>query len=1104
MAQAQNLVGAIDTTPMNPLLARLQHKDATLQEISNSLYGLGLMAQAQNLVGAIDTTPMNTWLVRLQHKDAKPQDISNSLYGLGLMAQAQNLVGTIDTTPLNRLLARLQHKDATLQEISNSLYGLGLMAQAQNLVGSIDTTPMNTWLVRLQHKDAKPQEISNSLYGLGLMARAQKLAGSIDTAPINTWLGGLQPKDAKPQDISNSLYGLGLMAQAQNLVGAIDTTPLNPLLVRLQHKDAKPQEISNSLYGLGLMARAQNLLGVIDTTPMNTLLVGLGRGDIDTQAVSNSLYSLGLMARAQKLAVAIDTAPLNPLLARLQHKDTTSQHISNSLYGLGLMAQAQNLVGSIDTTPMNPLLVRLQHKDATLQEISNSLYGLGLMAQAQNLVGAIDTAPINTWLVRLQPKDAKPQDISNSLYGLGLMARAQKLVGAIDTAPMNTWLVRLQHQDTKLQEIGNSLYGLGMLQRHQPMTLNFELLLRLARRAAPDSVSNTASTVHLFYGMAYLSHAHTKRWLQSDALPCLLTTLDHRYLHPVYAAKVFIAVTKLAAVATHPPFNRLLQRLRAELGPVETLLPPDIQAELTEIRTLAPARAEPRATRTVPEDRSSVQASPRVDEQPGLQERLDSPARRHHPVAQATRAERINNRLYAAISQNNWEAFKKLLPLKPTSTSASASGVSGRSRHTAPIRGVLSKRMSYEPLVMAFFDLPVQDIQTLAAQQTKADYFTHLLYHVSAHRRYQLAKAYQLNPLILHLPSAPLTAFCQQLLSPLQLYRDQHAFLAVIDALTLRARYNRLAQEACEWRQQELLGRAIEFHEKCDHRHVVARLRPLLNSLGTCLLAQPQDTLALAPDAVAPPRPIQPSVHAHRVCQTRATLFQSCTLSSQPRLGQRSSPPHQVNLDYRYEAENIQLLLRASLADYPGVTILAAADLDGTANTLTDVLRQFFEHLPALQRRWVLVPICCSNATHWVGIALKFDADGMLEKANYYDSLAGGATVLTRCQMQLDQGIAWNNPRHIGLTVAQQGLRQTDASSCGAVLIAHFHWAVSGQAPALLGMQALRENQLRMLAEFCRENGDMASYQRFYQQQLVNRPSTEPEQHTQALSSYTA
>ena len=315
------------------LVDYIQGSSKPAQEISNTLYAVGLMVQGgviqvlpENVIGALSNLLMEL-NARIATSDKPTQEIANSLYAFGLMVQGgviqvlpENVIGALSNF-LMGLSAHIATSDKPTQHIANSLYAFGLMAQGgviqvlpDDVLGALSNLLMEL-NARIATSDKPTQEIANSLYAFGLMVHG----GVIQVLPddelgaLSNLLMGLNARiatDDKPtQAITNSLYAFGLMVQGgviqvlpENVIDALSNL-LMELNARIATSDKPTHAIANSLYAFGLMVQG----GVIQVLPENVigalsnLLMGLNAriatSHKPTQEIANSLDAFGLMVQ---------------------------------------------------------------------------------------------------------------------------------------------------------------------------------------------------------------------------------------------------------------------------------------------------------------------------------------------------------------------------------------------------------------------------------------------------------------------------------------------------------------------------------------------------------------------------------------------------------------------------------------------------------------------------------------------------------------------------------------------------------------------------------------------------------------------------------------
>jgi hypothetical protein len=1020
------------TSTLNWLMCQMALCSLQAKNICDSLHGLGRLAERGKLDGMVDSSVITGLLTQLaQCKDIRPQEISNSLHGLGRLAERGKLQGAVDGNVITRLLTKLTiHHDISAQAISISLHGLGRLAGRGKLQGVVDGSVITHLLNKLTiHHDISAQAISNSLHGLGRLAEWEQLQGVVDGSVITLLLNKLeQCLDIDAQAISNSLHGLGRLAEWGKLDGTVDGSFITGLLTQLtQRHDINAQAIGNSLHGLGRLAGQGKLQGVVDGGIIAHLLNKLEQcHHVDAQAISNSLHGLGRLAEMEQLQGVVDGSVIANLLNKLEqchHVD--AQAISNSLHAIGRLAERGKLDGMVDGSFITGLLTQLtQRHDINAQAIGNSLHGLGRLAEQGKLLGVVNGGVITHLLNKLeQCHHVDAQAISNSLHGLGRLAEQGKLDGMVDSSFITGLLTQLaQCKDIRSQEISNSLHGLGRLIEHKKIT-------------APIASRDIASLVAQFFALdlqriecdqmvfglsCFARQISNPQELlsQEQVLVLMNMVLNRNYIDPCRGAELLHVLTSFRhyTLGLKAVFDRLMDavesisakrlspKLLAQLWQDKDALSfaSDWQARLQ--RYVAPPAVAQRTTAAFFSSSSSSSCAITEQRRPRPStEHLEPPRKRR---ALSSHAQDFNSEwnrasrdiLFQAISNEDLAELIRLLGLtaRPRPTrSALRSRTTTASDARQPSSRESTSSLAEQRVNTFLQETPLNALRRLISESSY-EYFIPLLEACSVHGRLALAKQHHLNLILIHLPFDSLSPFIDALLR-LQLYRDHQALLGLLDALTIRLDQNSDEHETLIALQKRLIDKGLEFHRRCQHHHVVARLEArerainnntmVLEYVGELNVDLPVPVVAQQQPVVTPRIPVSASPMPVWHPELRATASSVPFIAALPIARELQPLQTSVNPSYLYTGEDINILLRLRLHSLPyDIDILAATYLrDDVQGNFLEVLDQ------ALRQRGyndapytALIPIGVGE--HWVGVKLVFEKQEIVQMV-YFDSI---------------------------------------------------------------------------------------------------------------------
>jgi serine/threonine protein kinase len=192
---------------------------------------------------------------------------------------------------------------------------------------------------------------------------------------------------------------------------------------------------------------------------------------------------------------------------------------------------------------------------------------------------------------------------------------------------------------------------------------------------------------------------------------------------------------------------------------------------------------------------------------------------------------------------------------------------------------------------------------------------------------------------------------------------------------------------------------------------------------------------------------------------------------------------HQVNTNYQYEDNDVNAILNARLFDTKllgeqgEIQVLAA--VDGSApGVLEKAIQDNREYYPG--KRTLLIPYNVGHY-HWIGLVLKFNADGQVTQAQYMDSL--GRHDFDLLQNRLNAAGHQCDMEELHL------LQQKDGVSCGVYTIENLLLSLQNLA---IPEKKLSNEEIRNLHLDCLQKLRPDFYQGdngFYQRQLYNRSS---------------
>lgn len=1057
------------------------------------MHGIGALVRGKAITSELDGELLVFAISKLLSlKNLNAQALANSVNGLGYLAQAKCLKSTIDQDLLNQALTKLLTLgDLHAQHISNVINDLGYLAQAQYLQGAVDATLLNQALGQLLHlEDLNAQNIANSLNGLGYLAQFRCLEGRIDSALLNRVLTKLFTlDDLNGQAIANSLNGLGYLAHAQCLQGTIDSRLLGKALTKLFTFDnVEAQHIGNSLNGLGYLAQARCLKGAIDFNSrfLNEVLTKLLSVDeLTSQAIANSLTGLGYLAHVQCLPGTIDCALLSQVLAKLLTlDDLQALHISNSLNGSGYLAHNQCLQGTLGSAVVNQALTKLLTLEPESQSIANSLNGVGYIAQAQYLKGTIESTTLNQALIELiNLNEQFTQHIANSFCSLGRLQVRGLLSGNLLANSLQQLALRLLNLHPDSQHLIQTLQYWTSLMSPTDKE-GFELFLRLAEQAIHFSYLHPTSAARLLPSfVAYKQHLQDECLdaLYEEFLPFL--SVPFARFSPSTQEKLNHC---LIALKAHPTWHSKLLECLA----LRTQLPLNVEPEPSYLMVEEDEETQ-QDTKEEEEEEKSIKTTIRRSEQAG---RVSIPPTNSNSLAaqkSATQKDLASqNALFRAILKGDEQELKRLLHLSGQSAisflakrpSKTTSGSARNFSFSAPAKGAATK------LVQQFFnELPTSALKALIAE-SKARFFVWLFKACSTHESYQLCRSTAVYVLWQNLPLVELQRLMRKMSSPFTIYKDHQALIHLIDSLTIRLAQKPAEKEALIALQKTLLNEGIKFHERCQHIHVVPRLKALLKEVthnNTRLLSLEEKTLASAPliqTAKTPSLQRLPMIsHALKeTSQARRTSFFQPTASITAQ-GPSQKRWYRPNSTYFYEVEDIAKILEYRIAalNDPSIVCLGAVQLESSSPyaRIAAALNHWkaCTYLPSQEVTQVLIPIHDAKRNHWVGMQIQFQGttitaltyfDGYLSKDEQQQQL----NIIHQDLVEADY-ISPETKISLGTSI-----QQMDGSSCGPLMIENLYCKNKGatwpkhnnliQAIRMRHLQLVKENDLQFFHQF--------------------------------------
>ncbi|KTD39111.1 hypothetical protein Lnau_0310 [Legionella nautarum] len=1105
------------------------------QEIAFFVFNIGKITSEIEEPTQLPVDLIEFFLTLVLTSDPTSKALSNILQGIGILVKTNAIAGKLNSELLAFAVTKILNLDGLQsRNISYILGCLGYSAKARGLEGKIDSGLVSQALSTLLTLvgDNEGLFIANSLNQIGYIAKAQCLTGTVDPAILNQALTKLiMSNHPQSQNIANAFKGLANLAQTQHLAGKIDSDLLRQALVRLLTlKDLSSRTLRNSLNDLGYLARAQCLTKAIDSRILSLGLIKmLNLNDLDARSISNYFNGLGYLARAQCLEGKIDSNLVNQALEKLLTLDCPyGQAICNSLINVGYLALGQWLNGKIDAVILNKLLKKLltlNNLDA--QDVSMSLNGLGYLAQTQRLNGAIDSLTLIGAITKLlSSNDCRSQNIANSFTSL---ARLQENGFIRDRLPSNV----MKQLAMKLETLHASQIQRVRMLEHWTNLISpteqegFEHFLRIANQTVNFSYLHPTLAVRLLSSLiAYKNHIQDERLdaLYQDFLSQITIPLER------FSPSAQDSLTcYLTALEAHPTWRSGLEK---SLSNSETEITNSItEVEENEIATRRTSNSGTERTHSITEveengiatRRTSNSGTERIHsitevEENEIATRRTQKARRvnrsHNSFFTTERSDSANsktsahwntasqNALFRAISNRNEEELKRLLRLSgqsyPSSLEPQIRKTSDPAGSTSSLR---TKDAATERVNQFFNKLPFSALKTLIAQ-SEAKYFVWLFKACGTHERNQLCQSTSVYVLWQNLPLNELIKLMRKMRSPFAIYINHQSLIHLVDALTIRLAQRPAEREALLHLQTRLLTEGISYHEKCRHIHVVPRLKSLLAEVkknDTRLLDEEslcRNYTGRFPTHPVTRTPLQAQVVSESTVRTvqtsgRARLFQPAVAGKPQPIIRKDYYPS--NRNYFYETEDINKILEyrmAALKD-SSIVCLGAVQLQSSSpNARIAALLNDWKanvHLSPDSVTKLIIPIHDTSSNHWVGMQINLQGTEIKELI-YFDGL------LSQQQQRQQMDIIYRDlveadwitkPTIIKLRAS---IKQTDGSSCGALMIENFYCSNKGQLwPAKPNLSMIiRERHLRILQE-----NDPEFFHQFGRRQEKNRPTVQ-------------
>lgn len=179
---------------------------------------------------------------------------------------------------------------------------------------------------------------------------------------------------------------------------------------------------------------------------------------------------------------------------------------------------------------------------------------------------------------------------------------------------------------------------------------------------------------------------------------------------------------------------------------------------------------------------------------------------------------------------------------------------------------------------------------------------------------------------------------------------------------------------------------------------------------------------------------------------------------------------HQVNINYQYESEDINAIMRARLHGLANTHVLAGALMNDNArgNRIHDILSAYLNN-PANQHnqnQTLLIPI--ERAAHWLGLRIHIEAN-VITAIYFHNSLKNPITdnaFMQSITQELHHVNLINNT--VQVMPAAHDMQQDDGNSCGAYLIENIYCSLVNTWPSNSSIepsltQSIREAHLQAL-----------------------------------------
>ena len=723
---------------------------------------------------------------------------------------------------------------------------------------------------------------------------------------------------------------------------------------------------------------------------------------------------------------------------------------------------------------------------------------------------------------------------------------------------INQALNRLNLQTGKVsQDIASAIYSLGISVVNKKIhgSINHHYLLDLLQ-STPISISHQSlmDLQQIFQGISRIAKHNNNNLINHIPVKLIRQLMESMinkqgYLHPVRAAILIsqISVFSVYFKELNDIFKRLSDGLTVQLHRLPDIQRLQLQSTLTELKSTCPAWHTILSSRLYPQPRKEVSNSMDIDmdvertPKPNNATPSSSIIRIKINKSKPDSTDKIKiipknapfqplfvaNKMTTSIKptrvpslkQNqirdliNNEDIKGLSILLNVKESHPVTATRPRQHHDdqQQLRKLFKTRLatthqdafSKEALVIQFFkDTDANMLNDLAKKSSHAC-FDILMRACSPHIRYRLFMTQKMHPVLLNLPIKELSSFIEKLISPITIYRDHRAVLRIYDALAIRAEMQPAHKKMINALATSLVNRAVEFHDSCEHPHVIERLQGL-SDLDNWMLQEDVNVTSTvsAPAEVTLP----PSLHQPTSIQTQSASKPVMNLPAQTPTP--VNPVKQiVNIDYQYDTEDVEAIMRARINQgltngtlRGSINVLASVQLHHLVpgNKVEDVLTDFLLSDQHNHDGCALLPIHI-NAGHWVGLKLEI-RDNKICNMMYYNSSLNLNNDKNRCKMFFDAlnnaGLLHETANLHAINIVMNCMQQDDGTSCGAYMIENFYCALKNMQwdnAADLTTQ-IRNRHLHVLYN---DNPDY--YQNFFAKQHAN-VNTVPSLMTQLTS----